>query len=57
MLCFLQAYFRAVMWTLSSYSLKESAITFMDEVNCVFTRFIWSLDWTGDLSAQELHTL
>lgn len=56
MLCFLQAHFRAVMWTLCSSSLKESAITFMEEVNCVFTRFSWSLAWTGDLPAQELHT-
>lgn len=28
----------------------------MDEVNCVFTRFMWSLAWTGDLPAQELHS-
>lgn len=54
MLCFLQAHFR--MWTLCLSSFKESAITFMDEVKCVFTRFIWSMAWTGDLPAQELHT-
>lgn len=56
MLSFLQAHFRAVTWTLCSSSLKESDITFMDEVSCIFTRFMWSPAWTGDLPAQEPHS-